>query len=243
MITGVQAQTISPEPGQAAHIRFRSFYRDPDPGRLPALLSEFDRISRGDWTAHPPIIGFLAGAATKNPSLSNLLPRDASDELRNDLALALSLAGQREHGLAFARQNGMSEKGIALVRSTPTLQTLTIRNPTELDYLWGAAFATGEARYVRPIVKRFIQLTSKPEIADAILITSQFMRSKQGDIGWLKERHSQVAFLDIALGSAILTALARNAAEHEFIRQAAAAELSSSPQAQRILITFLDRRS
>ncbi|NIX75328.1 hypothetical protein [Microvirga terricola] len=238
ILSSAEAQTISPEQDSSAHTRFRSFYKSRDVGGLPNLLQDLDRSAGGDWTAHPPIIGFIAGILIENPSRFDLLPNDASTVLQADLALAYSLSGQSERGLAIARQIGLDEKRQAFIRSAPSLKTLTVRNPTELDYLWGAAFATGNPLYIRAIVKRFTQLVDQPEKANDILAISEFMQTKKGDIRWLKERYDRATLLDMALASAILVALSRNVAEHEFIRKVVAEDLPKDGYAHRILTAF-----
>lgn len=238
LLSSAEAQTISPEQGSSAHTRFRSFYKNRDISKLPDLLVDLDRSAEGDWTAHPPIIGFIAGLLIENPSRSDLLPRDASVMLQSDLALAYSLSGQSERGLAIARQVGLDEKRQAFIRSTPSLKALTIRNPTELDYLWGAAFATGNPLYIRPIVKRFVQLIDQPGKADDVLAMSEFMRTRKGDMRSLKERYDRATLLDLALASAMLAALSRNAAEHEFIRKIVVQELPKDSHAYRVFTAF-----
>lgn len=243
LLSGAEAQTVYPEQGFSAHTRFRSFYKSPDAGKLQSLLRDLDRSARNDWTAHPPIIGFIAGLLVKSPARSDLLPSDASATLRRDLALAYSLSGQPERGLALAKQIGLGEKGQALIRSIPSLQALPVRDGTELDYLWGAAFATGNPLYVRPILERFVQLTRQEERANAVLAMCEFMRSQKGDIRSLRERYDEATLLELAFASAILAALSRNAAEHEFIRKVVDQDLPKGSHAQRIFTVFAGQRS
>lgn len=242
LVSYAQAQTVIPEPGHRAHARFRSFYKNPDIRTVPDLLAELEHGGRGDWTDHPPIIGFLAGLLIQNPANLDFLPKGASAALRTDLAFALSLAGQRERALSFARQSGLSDRESAVIRDMPVLQRLTVRNGTELDFLWGAAFATGEPRYVRTIVRRFVQIADRPQAADDILAVSEFLRSKQGDLNSLKERHDRAGLLDIAMAGAMLMALARNAAEHDFIRTVVADEIPKGSHAERIFATYSGKR-
>jgi hypothetical protein len=240
LASDASAQTLGT--GPKAFDQFRSYYARPDIGTVPSLLAELDRSGAGDWTARPPIIGFIAGLLITNPGQTDLLPRNASLSLRRDYALALSLAGMRGRGLKAAQQGGLDAQQQALIRSAPALSRLTIRNGTELDYSWGAAFATGDARYVRPIVRRFVQLTSRRQKADDILAGATFMRTGQGDMQSLKERYDAQSIQEVALGSAILIALAEQSARHTFIRDGIAAELPAGTQAQRILTAFQGHR-
>jgi hypothetical protein len=243
-LTGAGAQTVVPERGTRAHAEFRAFYRNPDLRRVPALLSELDRAAAGDWTAHPPIAGFVAGLLVKMPANgAEFLPRNASPALRADFAVAYSLAGRPGEGAAIAREGGLGKKVIAAVRTTPLLARLTPRNATELDYLWGAAFATGDRRYIRPIVRKLTALAGSAEKADGILTAARFLRSGQGHLGTMKQRFDRRALLDIALGSAILVALSRGAPEHEFIRDAIRMDAPAGSHARRILAESLGRAS
>jgi len=166
------------------------------------------------------------------------LPRNASTALQSDLAIAYSLSGQSGRGLAIARQIGLDEKRQAFIRSTPFIKALTIKNPTELDYLWGAAFATGNPLYIRPIVKRFAQLIDNPRKADDVLAMSVFMQTGKGDLRSLKERYDRAVLLDLALASAMLAALSRNAAEHEFVQNVVIQELPKASYAYRAFTAF-----
>lgn len=236
LASSASAQTLGA--GPKVFDQFRAYYAHPDIGTVPSLLAELDRSGAGGWTGRPPIIGFIAGLLIANPGQMELLPPNASLSLRRDHALALSLAGMKERGLNAARQDGLDARQQALIRAAPTLSRLTIRNGTELDFSWGAAFATGDARYVRPIVKRFVQLTSQRRKADDILAAATFMRTGQGDMQSLKERYDAQSIQEVALGSAILSALAEHSIRHSFIRDCIDAELPAGTQARRILTAF-----
>jgi len=242
-LSGAQAQTIAPEQGSSAHRLFRTFYKSPDVRRLQALLRDLDRSAEGDWTAHPPIIGFMAGLLATDPQRKDLLPSDASHRLRADLALAYGLSGQPERGLAVAREIGLDEKQQAIISSSPSLRKLTIRNPTELDYLWGAAFATGDSAYIKPIVQRFMQLADQPQKANDVLAMTEFMHMRRSDMRTIKERYDRPTLLDLALASAILAALSKNAAEHEFIRNLITQDLTRDSHAYRIFTAFAEQKS
>jgi hypothetical protein len=243
LLSSAQAQTIYPKQGISAHIQFRTFYKSRDVSRLPALLKDMDRSTKGDWTAHPPIIGFLAGLLAANPNRTDLLPINASQILRSDLAVAYSLSGQPERGLALAQEIGLDEKSQAFIRSSRPLHNLTVRSPTELDYLWGAAFATGNPAYIKPIVRRFVQLMDQPQKASDVLAMTEFMHTRKGDIRAIKDRYERSALLDLALASAILAALSKNAAEHEFIRNVVGQDLPRDSHAFRAFAAFAGQAS
>ncbi len=230
------AQTNGQGPWIGPYLAFRSYYLSQDRSRVPALLSELDRIGRNAPNTRPPIVGFMAGLLASADW--DLLPENASLQLRRDLVLATALAGRPQRAETLGRSLGLPEKQVSQLRTLPPLSSLTVENATELDFLWGASFATGDARYVRPIVKRYIGLANRQDISSDIVAVADYMRSRQGDIRHLKDTHDRRTLQDIILGATILVSVARNSTEHEFVKKVMKADMPSSSRAAQALIAY-----
>lgn len=226
------AQTVGGNLDSQAHRQFRAFYQSPDLARAPSIVAGLERETGSDWTGHPPIVGFLTGLLTKTSDGEALLPANPSRVLQADLAIAYSLAGHPQKAAALVARAGLDPS----TARTPPLLSRGIRSATDLDFFWGAAFATGNPRYIQPILKRFVEITASEQAGRDVLTFASGPGSD--DFHRLKERYTHETIADIALGGAILVALARNVAEHEFIRRTAAEAFAGKP-ADRLFLTFL----
>ena len=207
-----------------------SFYKDPRPERLVGYFDELRQlpVSR-NWQAYPPMVGFFAVVfRTHQDWIVRLIPDKPNALELEALASAWQLAGNPSQAgqlrLRFKDVSSDQKLKSELVGLPARLENLWITTPTHLDIVWGAAFASGDARYPGMILDFFAATANQSEqiaidVARAVIAISggskevlQELRGKYGD-----DLARQIVY-----AAAALWALQANARQHVFVDQAVA---------------------
>ena len=140
------------------------YYLDPDPDRVGWFLQELEAqgFLRHE-NAAGPMIGFLSQVFVRNPErLSEWFPPD--DRIFPDgRAIFYRALWQTDLAEAKAILDDVQERGphelaqqlIEMRQTAPlAISEWPVRSPGDLDVLWGAFFATGDARYIEAIISK-----------------------------------------------------------------------------------------
>ena len=228
------------------------FYKDPRPERL---LGHFDELRKlpvsRNWQAYPPIVGFFAVIFRSHQDWIVRLVPDTPNALELEaLASALRLAGNQSEAdqlrLRF-KDAGSDEKLKSELVGLPTrLEDLRIATPTHLDIVWGAAFASGDARYPGMILDFFAATANQSEevaidVARAVIAMAG---GRKEVLQELRDKYGDDLARQIVYAAAALWALQANARQHVFVDQTVARYITqrSGTPAAKALAAFRQRK-
>jgi hypothetical protein len=193
------------------------YYEKPAGINIPGVLKIYEAEAK-DRNAMPPIIGFMAGLFTKYPNkIDSFLPEKPSAFEKSVISSGMRLAGQTARLSQLQNAWGGPAKDI-VEQSVP--QKLTQIKPTNgdgLDVLWGAFFATGETRYVQPILDTYTRFANMSEQKAEDALTLVRFIEKQGDAASLRAvfvRYPETERPALILASTALWGLKANAKSH-----------------------------
>jgi hypothetical protein len=224
----VHSQPVPTPPDQIQELS-TFFYKNPRPERLVGFLEAYARRAPPEkWDPYPPVAGLLAFVFKAHPDwIDRLLPAQLDPKTAPTIAAALRLSGNtkkledlgsRLHSAGFDRRLAHEFGGLPL-----RLEELQITTPTHLDIMWGASFASGDARYVRMIIDFFAQSANRSEsIALDIVEVALVMAGGPNDrMPKLREKYGDAQGRQIVFAATALWALQSNARQHAFVEQAA----------------------
>lgn len=203
------------------------FYRNPRSEILIGVLDRYQGLpSRADWRAYPALAGFLAVLfRTRADEIEGWLPARLTAKSATALTAALLLSGNPS-ALAKLKSRldsaGQDEKLRAEFAGLPSrLEEIRIRTATHLDILWGASFASGDARFPRMIVEFFARTVNRSEqiALDVTKTTIALMGGSSEIYSQLKPKHGDAVAFEIIIAATALWSLQSNAREHEFVDQ------------------------
>ncbi|MDQ3654181.1 MAG: hypothetical protein M3457_03760 [Chloroflexota bacterium] len=211
------------------------FYVDPKPETVEVLLMRWPQSGSDDaWEAYPPLAGFLAVALARYPDiLDRIAAADIDPKMGETLAAAPRLSGDANLVARVQTKvdaTGSDRKLQSEFSGLPSrLDDLRVVSPTHLDILWGAAFASGDARFVRLIIDFAARTANRSElIAVDLAKTAVAMSGGPQDIlSELKTKHGEQLAREIIYGAVALWALGSNARQHPFVAQALAAAVTT----------------
>jgi hypothetical protein len=212
-----------------------SFYKDPRPERLVGFFDQFDADHPAKWDAYPAVAGFFAVVFREYPaSIERLMPARLNPQSATTLAAALRMSGNQAMAAKLKPkfdQAGQDEKLTGEFGNLPArIEDLSIRSPTHLDILWGAAFASGDERYVRMIIAFFAQVANRSEqmTADIAKVVIGMAGGPKDIFGELKNRYGVNTGL-VIVAAAALWAAESNARQHAFVEQTVNAYIRENP--------------
>jgi hypothetical protein len=212
-----------------------SFYKDPRPERLAGFFEQFDAEHAARWDAYPAVAGFFAVVFREHPDhIERLVPARLDPRSAAALAAALRMSGNQAMAAKLKPkfdQAGQDEKLTGEFGNLPArLEDLAIRSPTHLDILWGAAFASGDERYVRMVIEFFAQVANRSEqmTADIAKVVIAMAGGSKDIFGELKNRYGVNAGL-VIVAAAALWATESNARQHAFVEQTVNAYIRENP--------------
>jgi len=203
------------------------FYKDPRPERLVGFAERYQLRSNADkWSAYPPLVGFFAAVCTRYPiEFEGLVSLDLKPKMATAIAAAVRLCNNEAIAtklLPALQRNGADKDLIAAFAAVPAkLDDVRITTPTHLDILWGASFASGDARYVATIVDYLEQTTNRSE-STALDVAQTVLAMAGGPkeiLGQLREKYGADGARQIIYSASALWALQSNAKQHEFVKQ------------------------
>jgi hypothetical protein len=138
--------------------RITHFYEQPDPAWVGVMIRSSSELHiSDDPNAISPTLGFIAAAAQRYPAhvkewssiIASLPARDQAVFWR-----ALWLAGipETREAVDDARRKGLLSPGETLEGTPPPLRLPKVETASDLDFLWGAFFASGDTAYIGRIL-------------------------------------------------------------------------------------------
>ena len=205
------------------------FYKDPRPERLVGFIATYDAATpTPQWGAYPPVAGLFAVVLRTHPTwIGKLVPARLNSKSADTVIAALQLSGQFQKAgpwmAAQIRQAGSDERLRSEFADLPTrLEDIRIQTPTHLDILWGASFASGDARFARMIADFSARTANRSEQAavDVAQTALAIMGGPKDILGQLRGRHGDAVAREIVYAATALWALQSNARQHPFVDEA-----------------------
>jgi len=219
------AQRTDPtQPFPKASPPITRFQDDPRVARLEGYLQALaDRPV--EWGDYPVLVGFFAATFQRHRDwIDKLLPTRFDAKTADLVSAALRLAGQTPSSTLAARLSaaGHDAKLSAELAELPTrLEDLRVASPTHLDILWGAFFATGDPRYVRPILDFFAGVANQSDAVaiDITRLTVAMSSGAKDDLQQIKSRHDQPTLVRMIYASTAELALIANARNFPVVKR------------------------
>ena len=217
-----------PVPVESTEELLTFFYKDPRPERLVGFFERFESSpASGNWEAYPPMAGFFAAVFRAHPDqVESLLPDRFNQKSAMTIAAALRLSDNEAIAMklqAKLDRAGSDKKLKVELAGLPTrLEELSVRTPSHLDILWGAAFASGDDRFVTMIVDFFARTANRSELVaiDVAKIVLAFMGGPKEILTELRSKYGDALAREIIFAASALWALQSNAIKHSFVERA-----------------------
>ena len=184
--------------------------------------------------AVPPVVGFLAGLFAENSkSIDKFLPVFSDETTRYVLAVALAYAGEKERAVAYLSETAEGRKKVSYIELYPeNLKALPITRADDLDILWGATFATGDATYVQPIFYFIDQIAQSGQVSiEDILILSASVNQKGNlkELNRIRRQYGKKRLMKMAILASAIWSVGSNASRHDFIHAAVLNRIAQAP--------------
>ena len=230
-------QDLSTTPQQRADSDLLTFfYKDPRPQRLVGFLDKAENTYT-NWNAFPPFAGFFAVVFRAHPDwIERLVPANINSRAAPTISAALQLAGQPaiSQSLQSRLANAASDQRLSqeLANLPARIEDLRITLPTHFDILWGAFFASGDSRYVRPILDFFAKTANRSElVALDVTKTAVAMSGGPQDIlSQLKGKYGDAVTVEIVYAATAEWGLSSNATRHPAVDSAVTAYIAENPK-------------
>jgi hypothetical protein len=238
LLSAVRAAAQQPE-AQAApgDTLLSTFYRDPRPERLIGFL---DRLrtspSMQSREAYPLIAGFFAVVFRLHPDdVEKLMPQSLDARTAETIAAALRLSGNRAKYQGFEPRLAATGRDLDVaglfVNLPSRFEELQITAPSSLNILWGAAFASGDATFVRMILDYFARTANlDDEIGRDIVQTVAALTGGPRDIFLqMRQRYGVLGARRVVFAAEALWSLQANAGQHAFVNDVVAKYVAEHP--------------
>ena len=236
-----QQSQLSPSAAIATY-----FYKDPRPERLVGFFEQFESSpTPRRWEAYLPLTGLFAVVFRAHPTqIEKLVPNRPSPKAADTITAALTLSGNRSKNAQWSSrlsQAGSDEKLKAELAGLPErLEDLRVGTPAQMNILWGAAFASGDERFVRVVIDFFAQIANGSEALglDVAQTTLAMMGGAHEVFAELLHKYDAVHAGQIVLAADALWALESNRKAHAFVDRAVTKYVqdhASTPAAKALL--------
>jgi hypothetical protein len=199
-----------------------TFYRAAKKPDMGSLVSRWERLPTSDQPAAlPPMIGFLSAYFQKNPNeVDRLANQSLTRKGQSVVLIGLEGAGNDAAARRIANKWRWPEGDIAKLASITPLDQLVPESPSDLDTLWGAAFATGDASYVRRIFDFYAKIANDPKIefGDIVRVVEARRDNKLDSLRGIGERYPPEMAQKIVFAASALWSLMANATVHPFVQ-------------------------
>jgi hypothetical protein len=229
----IQAQQPSRLSDRGDEITF--FYKDPKAERLVGVFTSL-RDQSLPWNAYPPVAGLFARIFILHPDwLERLVPGAPDAKAASTLVAAAQLSGQPAKAkLLRARfaSSGLDDRLEAEFAGLPTrLEDLRIKTPTHLDIFWGASFADGDGRHVRPIIDFFADTSNTSELVaiDIAKLVISMTGGLKDILAGLKDKYGEEHARQMIYAATALWAIQSNSRQHEYVEQTTAKYIGDHP--------------
>ncbi|MEA2841841.1 MAG: hypothetical protein QOF41_3171 [Methylobacteriaceae bacterium] len=207
---------------QAVGNDLNTFYRAAKKPDVGDLVARWERLASTDQPpALPPMIGFLAAYFEKNPKEVDRVANHTFERKGQTVFLiSLEAAGNDAAARRIAGKWHWSDGEVAKLVEIKPLAQLVPENPSDLDTLWGAAFATGDPPYVRKIYDFYAKIANDPkvEFGDIVRVIQARRSNKPDSLRGIGERYSTEMAQKIVFAASAIWSLMANATLHPFIK-------------------------
>jgi hypothetical protein len=234
---GVLLVPAAAQQPQGLEARFTYYYQDPRPERLVGFFDEYQKLPAAQQPgAYPPVAGFFAVIFRGHPErIDTLVPAQLSPKSTEAVAAALRLSGNQAAADKFQarlKAIGHDEQLATAFAGLPAkLEDLKITAPYHLDILWGAAFASGDGKFVVMIIDYFARTANRSE-AVALDIGHTVIAMSGGSqeiLGELRGRYGDDGARQIIYAATALWAVASNARQHAFVNKVVGQYIDAHP--------------
>ena len=242
---GAAAQQQPPAPAGPGDPLLGTFYRDPRPERLIGFLERLQASPALDRNTYPLIAGFYAAVFRNHPDdIEKLIPQSLDAKTAETVAAALRLSGNRPMFGKFQPRLAATGRdldvAILFVNLPARLEDVEITGRIGLNILWGAAFASGDARFVRMIVDYFARTANlDDEIGRDLVQTVAAQIGGPRDIFLqMRERYGVLGTRQIVFAADALMSVQLNGRQHAFVSGVVTTYIAEHPgtSAQKALI-------
>jgi hypothetical protein len=209
--------------------RISTFYKTPDPKEVPGLLSQWSvSPSAQRREGIPPMVGFAAGLAAKYPDrIDAMFPPSLSPKAQAVAVAGVRIAGQGQKAQSLARSYGWPDDKVEAAGRGGNIREVRVASADDLDILWGASFAAGDAFYVHKILTFYAEFAKRPDVAvDDLVSIVKFVHGQRvhgqrqgGDLKWVVQKYGEARAREFVVAAAALWALDSNSRQHAFVRQ------------------------
>ena len=222
-VTPAAAQKIdSTAEVQAVSTALNTFYKAAKKPDVGDLVARWERLAATDQpSALPPMLGFLAAYFEKNPAqVDRIANHPFGRKGQTVVLISLEAAGNDAAARRIAGKWHWTEAEVTKLGEIKPLAQLVPASPSDLDTLWGAAFATGDPVYVRKIYDFYASVANDPkvEFGDIVLVIQARRNNKMESLRGIGERYSPEMAQKIVFASAAVWSLMANAAAHPFVK-------------------------
>jgi hypothetical protein len=207
---------------QAVSTALNTFYKTAKKPDVGDLLARWERLASTDQPpALPPMIGFLAAYCEKNPKeIDRVASHPFGRKGQTVLLISLEAAGNDAAAKRVAGKWHWEEAEVAKLAAIKPLAALVPDNPSDLDTLWGAAFATGDPAYVRKIYDFYAAIANDPkvEFGDIVLVVQARRNNKLDSLRGIGERYPSEMAQKIVFAASAIWSLMANATAHPFVK-------------------------
>jgi hypothetical protein len=195
---------------------------------LPTFLLDWERSGA---PGRDGTLGFLAGAFEKRPDQIALvaeikLARPTQIMVVQSLRLAQKIQDARN----LAQKWGWPPEQMAPITPVQPLLAMKPQGAAHFDTFWGASFATGDAKYVRPIYDYYAAVVGEPGIDVRDLTTLVISKSNKGAVQAIVQKYPKEQFSRVAHASSALWSLESNARQHKFVAAAIDQYMKENPE-------------
>ncbi|MEA2861820.1 MAG: hypothetical protein QOC72_3859 [Methylobacteriaceae bacterium] len=207
---------------QAVSNALNTFYKATKKPDVGDLIARWERLASTDQPpALPPMLGFLAAYFEKNPAQADRVANHPFARKGQTVVLiSLEAAGNDAAARRAAGKWHWSDADAAKLGEIKPLAQLLPETPSDLDTLWGAAFATGDPAYVRKIYDFYGAVANDPkvEFADIVLVIQARRNNKMDSLRGIGERYSPEMAQKIVFAASAIWSLMANATAHPFVK-------------------------
>jgi hypothetical protein len=227
-----------------------TFYKDPRPERLIGFLDRLRASPALASNAYPLIAGFYAAVFRSHPDdIEKLVPQSLDARTAETVAAALRLSGNRAMHRTFQPRLVATGRdldiAVLFVNLPSRLEELEVTGPIGLNILWGAAFASGDATFVRMIVDYFARTANLDDQIGRDIVQTAAARTggPREILIQMRERYGVLGARQIVFAADALVSLQVNVTQHAFVNGVVTTYVAEHPgtSAQKALIATRPR--
>jgi hypothetical protein len=207
---------------QAVSTALNTFYKAAKKPDVGELIARWERLASTDQPpALPPMLGFLAAYFENNPAqIDRVANHPFLRKGQTVVLIALQASGNDAAARRVAGKWRWSEAEVEKLGQIKPLSALVPEGPSDLDTLWGAAFATGDPAYIRKIYDFYAAVANDPkvEFGDIVRVIEARRNNKIESLRGIGERYSPEMAQKIVFAASAIWSLMANAAAHPFVK-------------------------